>query len=938
MKFSRFGFGSGIMSGDMAGRFDVDKYQRGCEVLRNFELLQSGAVRRRCGSKWLCDLGGERPNGLGVFVWSDGSSHLLCVVGGRFMVMGLDGEVVYERGYDAKGQRVRFMQVNDLVFVLNGGNVPYKLSNVGGVFSLDEVAWKGYPLEGNFEKDFGIWLSEVEGRVLGGWDGYEKSPDVDYGDEVVELDKEVYRYAFPRKYEDGKSYTKKVVTGYGNKLVVTEEGYWQKVPIYGTKKFVCDVEWQNAFGLYLWRVKQGGEYVGVVNNLFEPVRVKAGQVVRLSGEFECGYWLDFYFSNDGEWPLEVASSNEYPAEASVKDLAGGKFTYEYEVVEDGWVRVGFKMHGRNEEWGGSWAMEVFRYGTGVVPGEVIRGEKQGETFAVGDVIGVKHLVEQRKWKSEVPVASEVNLAENSYDKGAVVKSTDVVELGAVVYWTCIRDWVADAEVMYATNPDMHPDYFERGLEFGRTWVAGAWEFGGKATDSWEYYALQTSSDGVRWETMQGQDGRIVGDTDIVYTGDNDGDALLMRAVLLSHSKGRDTSALTKQYFTRKAANVVHYLRILDMDEDGKFGVKVLNMPEVWEGSGVFGSWDFYACREANGYPTSCVLHEGRLVFGGVKRQPSTLWFSAVDDLYNFRVGDGDADSMLLTMSSTQRSELVWLASSGSSLLCGTSTGEVVINSVKNAVLSSSTAVAQNHSNCGSHVDGDALLSTDAVLFVDRSGKRLRRMSYSTESDFYYATDMTVFAYGVLSGGVSCMAWQRAPEPVAWVVPAEGEYKGSLMGMLYNPQQELYAWFEWNLGGDVVSVATTATGQGVDELYVVVDRGGEFSLEVLDRKARDYDRAGQSACSFTAHLRSTSMDSVEYFGEYGRAPKVHLLLDGVDAGHTKVGVGAELVPMGVGAEGDGWVRAVAPSRAGTKRVLEVVLEKGHGAILCGAVSD
>ena len=48
MKFSRFGFGSGLMSRDLAGRIDVDGVSRACVEMKNFELLQSGAVRTAC--------------------------------------------------------------------------------------------------------------------------------------------------------------------------------------------------------------------------------------------------------------------------------------------------------------------------------------------------------------------------------------------------------------------------------------------------------------------------------------------------------------------------------------------------------------------------------------------------------------------------------------------------------------------------------------------------------------------------------------------------------------------------------------------------------------------------------------------------------------------------------------------------------------------------
>lgn len=106
--------------------------------------------------------------------------------------------------------------------------------------------------------------------------------------------------------------------------------------------------------------------------------------------------------------------------------------------------------------------------------------------------------------------------------------------------------------------------------------------------------------------------------------------------------------------------------------------------------------------------------------------------------------------MLLTLVSSQQSELVWAASSGTALLCGTTCGEVAVRSIKADVLSSSSAVAEQHSNCGSFSTSDVLMTTDAIMFVDRSGKRLRRISYSMDSEFYFARDMTVFSYGVLS--------------------------------------------------------------------------------------------------------------------------------------------------------------------------------------------
>lgn len=85
MKFSRFGFGSGLMSRDLAGRIDVDGVSRACVKMENFELLQSGAVRRRFGSRWLADLSG-RPVAMQAFRWSDGMLAVVVVLDAELII------------------------------------------------------------------------------------------------------------------------------------------------------------------------------------------------------------------------------------------------------------------------------------------------------------------------------------------------------------------------------------------------------------------------------------------------------------------------------------------------------------------------------------------------------------------------------------------------------------------------------------------------------------------------------------------------------------------------------------------------------------------------------------------------------------------------------------------------------------------------------------
>lgn len=504
------------------------------------------------------------------------------------------------------------------------------------------------------------------------------------------------------------------------------------------------------------------------------------------------------------------------------------------------------------------------------------------------------------------------------------------------YWTCIRRWVADDGLASGSDLDGHPFYFEPGVEFYRSVVSGEFEFGSTNKDLLCVAKVQTSADGLRWDTLFTNEDLAQTNTEVIYTGDNDGEELLMRAALFEHSTSLGLGSV-KKYFKRKKFKILNYVRVVSLDEDGGGEVEVLtnrdnfDVHHCWE-------WEFFAFREAMGYPVACVQHGGRLVFGGTAGQPLTLWFSAVDDFFNFRTGSNTADAMVLTPSVSQQSRLVWLASSGGALLCGTTSGEIVVKSMKADVLSATSAVAEQHSNCGSSAESVVLMTTDAIMFVDRSGQRLRRLSYSLDSEFYFARDLTVFAKGVLSGGVRGMVWQRAPEPVAWVVPDEGEYGGRLMGMLYNPDQEVSAWFCWDLGGDVCGVGCAATGEAVDGLYVVVERDGVCCLEVIDWVERDYDCVGRGrlGVAFEAELRTSQMDLVDFCGVRGVLPQVWVLMDDVDLRGARCGCGAGAMQVFPQEWGDGWVKVAGVSDGQYRRALEVSVARGHGLILAGGI--
>lgn len=229
-----------------------------------------------------------------------------------------------------------------------------------------------------------------------------------------------------------------------------------------------------------------------------------------------------------------------------------------------------------------------------------------------------------------------------------------------------------------------------------------------------------------------------------------------------------------------------------------------------------GAWS-----AARGYPRTVCFHEGRIIYGGNASQLSTVWGSAVDDFENFRPGTADADSWTHTLASDQQNSIQWMVSQ-KSLLIGTSGDEwVLAASGQEEIITPTNVRARRHSGNGSEFL-KARVINDAVLFVQRGGKKLRDMAFSYESEGYVSNDLTLLAEHVTGEGIIDTAWQAQPFGTLWCVTKDGE----LLGLTYDRQQEIGGWARHTTGsaGDgFESVAVRSSNGEKDQLWAVVRR-------------------------------------------------------------------------------------------------------------------
>ncbi|KKL48656.1 hypothetical protein LCGC14_2323330, partial [marine sediment metagenome] len=266
-----------------------------------------------------------------------------------------------------------------------------------------------------------------------------------------------------------------------------------------------------------------------------------------------------------------------------------------------------------------------------------------------------------------------------------------------------------------------------------------------------------------------------------------------------------------------------------------------------------------------GWPIDVTISsEERLTFAGNISEPLTTWGSVIGDFTDFKLGTDDDDALNLTLvGSGQQNRIRWMLSKNT-LVLGTVGGEHLLGaSDTDEALTPTNIRARLQTTYGSE-NIAALIVNQAVLFVQRGGRKIREFLYSFEQDSHKADDLTVFAEHITESGIVDMAFQRTPDPMLWCVRSDGE----MAIMTYERDQDVFSWARLvthtNLAGteadsDFESVAVIYGGAGnEDEVWVTVRR----TISGVDARyvERFYQRAMPSAIADMKFLDSFITDT------------------------------------------------------------------------------
>jgi len=221
------------------------------------------------------------------------------------------------------------------------------------------------------------------------------------------------------------------------------------------------------------------------------------------------------------------------------------------------------------------------------------------------------------------------------------------------------------------------------------------------------------------------------------------------------------------------------------------------------------------------YPRSVTFFEERLYWAGTNNNPQTIWASKSGDFLNMNQGTGlDDESVEFTLATDDVNVIYWLKASDV-LLIGTVGGEFKLHGNGNPVTPSNVRVVQETKYGSSTVS--PVVSGRAVIFNQRSKKKLRQMIFDLNVEGFVAPDLTILAEDITGDGIVDLAYQQEPDSIVWAVREDGV----LLGLTYQRDQQVVAWHQHPVGGtdaEVESIAVIPTADGkADQLWASIKR-------------------------------------------------------------------------------------------------------------------
>jgi hypothetical protein len=238
-------------------------------------------------------------------------------------------------------------------------------------------------------------------------------------------------------------------------------------------------------------------------------------------------------------------------------------------------------------------------------------------------------------------------------------------------------------------------------------------------------------------------------------------------------------------------------------------------------------WRLGVWTSNSNYPGCVVFNQDRLIWAGPSSNPSRIDGSNVSDYENMAPTqlDGtviDSNAIGFSLNASTMNKIQWMVSDEWGLLCGTAGGEWVVSpSTLQQAITPTNINAKQSTSYGVAATA-AIRVGKSTLFVQRTGRKLREMTYQYVINTFQAPDISLVSEHLTVTGLKQLCVTLAPYQQIWMCRNDG----TLVGIAYDKDQDCVGWHQHQIGGSgiVESVAAMpATDVTRDELWMVVNR-------------------------------------------------------------------------------------------------------------------
>jgi hypothetical protein len=220
------------------------------------------------------------------------------------------------------------------------------------------------------------------------------------------------------------------------------------------------------------------------------------------------------------------------------------------------------------------------------------------------------------------------------------------------------------------------------------------------------------------------------------------------------------------------------------------------------------------------YPSAVTHHEQRRWFAGTNNRPQNVIAtrSGTDANLTASVPARDDDALNFKIAASQQNAIRHLVPLFD-LIALTVAGEFRVFADNAPAITPKSLAQKPQSYCGA-ANTQPVVTNSSGIFVQAQGSHIMELAYDPSgTGAYRTTDVSLFAPHLVNGfTIVQLAYVRAPDKIVWVLRSDG----TLLGMTYVPEQQVFAWHQHVTDGVIESISVIPE-TGEDALYMVVRR-------------------------------------------------------------------------------------------------------------------